>query len=270
MTQESIPPHFSPEDRPPNSYPGWSRRQWWNAFWILLVAHSILLILFSRMDAPGQPPGDESAAVVWITAPMAQESLSKMSWVSHPLLFAGESDGAFSQVATRQLPRTRYQLMDWNQPTRWLQDGPGRWLPDPPLQPTLAQPFQPRMKLPLESDAAPPLPRREDSAWILDDGLTERLLEAPPSLSSLEGVEIGGATHLDVLVDARGWVLSVRIHRSCGHAFADSQAAEAARTLRFRPDEPSAEIPSWGRVQVLWATNPPKPSPDTPIPSDMR
>jgi TonB family protein len=247
---------------------GWSRPQWWVAFAILFFSQIYILTRFTdKLETQGRPSG-RGAVAVWVTEPAAQQALTELHWVASPLLFAGEPDGAFSQAAARQLPRTQYQLMEWKHPPSWINDPQGQWLASPPMPSIPPRSFQLNLGALVQDVPALALPRRLTNHWKLDPTLDARglLISEPPTARPDPSIQ--RPTALNVLIDPRGIVLSVRLHQSSGNAQADTIALEAAKRLQFNPAASGHENPEWGTVQCVWSTFPHPAT--TPQPTEVR
>ena len=82
------------------------------------VLHRWAVVPSSRSPADGR-----RTAVAWMTDPAGLEWIAGAGWISSPRKVIALEDGAFSRAAERSLPRTSYQLFEWNLTPRWLDNG---------------------------------------------------------------------------------------------------------------------------------------------------
>lgn len=214
------------------SRPGWSGAQFRGAVLLLLVLHVLAVAYGLRPPVPAAgrtpAPGVVFQAVVTGDGWTAEARPG----MTPPTVFAGGPDGAFWDAAERRLPRTGYDLAEWTPPVRWLPSQDGRWLPrlpEPPRLPAVRRSPPPELVV-----AAPALPMRTATQLILGQGLQARAAagtELPPPGGA---GEVTGDTVVEVMVDARGVVLSARLAQGCGVRGNDEAAVAHARGLSFQ------------------------------------
>ncbi|MFM7103007.1 MAG: energy transducer TonB, partial [Verrucomicrobiota bacterium] len=191
-----------------------------------------------------------------------------------PTVFTGGRDLAFWDAAERRLPRTGYGLAEWTPPDRWLENLAGRWLPGLPEPPRL--PPARRIPPPALAVLAPALPLRTVTELGLGADLAQRGLESSGAAPAGGAGEVSGDTVVEVMVDARGMVLSARLAQGCGQRANDEAAVAHARGLRFhrlpgvdRARELDPSLLRRDQVRYRWASAPPV-SPGTPAPPGLR
>lgn len=241
--------------------------RWFVTIFLLTLAQGFFLHMVVRPQSAPLVESKPTSVFVWVTSTGAQEAVGNLPWVSSPMLFAGESDGAFSQAAARQLPRTGYPLSAWSPSSQWLNDPQSRLLPNIA---SVAPPPSSRLRIPTAgyigaATKATPLPRRQESAILLDPRLNGRRLLNAVVAPVLPGAELQGPSVVEVTIDIRGTVVSTRLIGGSGNAPADSLAIQLARQLRFEPTPTDADLPDWGQVTFQWATLAPPSSSPPPV-----
>jgi TonB family protein len=237
--------------------------RWFLTISLLTFAQGFALLMLVRPHPAPVVESEPSSVFVWVTVTDAQEAVGNLPWVASPMLFAGEPDGAFSQAAARQLPRTGYPLAEWTPSRQWLNDAQSRLLPQ--IASIAPRPAS-RLRIPPAGFIGPvskvtPMPRRRESAIRLDPRLAGRRLIHAPVAPVLPGAELQGPTVVEVSIDTRGIVVSTRLAGGSGNSTADLHAVQLARQLRFEPTPADADLPDWGQITFHWATLPDPPSP---------
>jgi hypothetical protein len=108
------------------------------------------------------------------------------------------------------------------------------------------------------------LPRPTASSVRAEGDLGGRALETVPALPSWPHADVLSSSVVQVMVDAKGFVLSPTLVAASGLKEADLKAIEAAKQVRFQP-VPSARVLgagprgelAWGRLVFDWHTLPP-------------
>lgn len=225
----------------PSEHASWSARNWVLAIAAVFVLQVQLIVLLGerpvdppRRGAPFQAMLDESVAPVLVAAPEYDD----------PALFALPSFHGFSGRAWMPAPAAPHRYHEWSEPQRWLQ---------PPLN-LLGQTFVQYVKditgtpLALTQKPAPQTARPDVEAqpvWLPERSTmqiqsrasTRRPVEVP-ALPDWPCNDVLVPTEVEILVDARGRVLSAVLKSDSGLPEADAKALEFARDLRFNPGQP--------------------------------
>lgn len=228
----------------------WSRTRWTVTIGLLFFLQLGALYRGAVVPPAPETPGGTPTAMAWLTDPTGLEWVATADWISSPRQVVALEDGAFSRAAERSLPRTSYQLFEWDLPPRWLETRAGRWFPtvDPDRDATGVRPENPARIL----SGAAPLPLRTASRLEIDAAGAERLVDGVDGLPDWRAPEISGPSRVEALVGPGGLVLSVRLRESSGHAPADQAALDRARGLRFRPIPPVDGASPWDADRVQW------------------
>lgn len=247
------------------SRPGWSGAQFRGAVLLLFVLHVLAVAYGLRPPPPASARSRAPGLVFQGVVPGDIWADEARPGMTPPTVFAGGADGAFWDAAERRLPRTGYELAEWTPPVRWLSDRNGRWLPELPEPPRL--PAVRRSPPPELAVSAPPLPIRTATQLILGPELQARAaagMEVPPTAGA---GEVTGDTVVEVMVDARGVVLSARLAQGCGVRGNDEAAVAHARGLRFqrlpgveRSRELNPDLLARDFVRYRWSSAPAVPA----------
>lgn len=257
----------------PSPGAGWSPGRL-RAMILLLFLLQVLGVLYGvRGPRPAVVPARGPSAR-FETAPAWEPAAGTHPGLTPPTVFTGGRDLAFWDAAERRLPRTGYGLAEWTPPDRWLENPAGRWLPGLPEPPRL--PPARRLPPPALAVPAPALPLRTVTELGLGDELARRGLEFSAAAPAGGAGEVSGETVVEVMVDARGTVLSARLAQGCGQRANDEAALAHARGLRFRrwpaverARELDPSLLSRDRVRYRWASAPAA-GPGTAAPAGLR
>lgn len=244
---------------------GWS---WTRLGWVVMAIlgiHVVLLFALSRRSDPflqQRVPDRHFAPLVWDNSP-TQDHLSSL--LPDPVVFARVVSGGFSG-------------------SLWVSEAwedSGKILPLPPVsRPSVRGDLilRPHLDLrlagPDDREAATPprielsprhqLPSTQSlfsgrSVLRFREGLTGWRLIENGAFPVWTNAQLLTPTVVQVMVDARGGVLSATLELGSGLAEADLEALKRARQLRFVP--PPNQVWTnglhWGRLEFVWHTVPP-------------
>ncbi len=228
----------------------WSRARWVGTICVLFLIQLGVLHRWAVVPSLRSAADGRRTAVAWMTDPAGLDWIAGAGWISSPRKVIALEDGAFSRAAERSLPRTSYQLFEWNLTPRWLDNGSGRWLPAAAPGPGVPE-GRPDAPGRITAGAAP-LPLRTASRLEVDPAGSARLESPADGLPEWRVAEIIGPSRVEALVGPGGQVLSARLRESCGHRPADESALDRARALQFRPLPPIDGASPWDADRLQW------------------
>ena len=246
----------------------WSRRRWWGMV-VLVFIVQLGLIFWLGSTTPIRPRPAAKAPTFRFAGTGAAELLA----LTDPTLFALPQQPNLAVPAWPRTPRPEYHSLKWVAPTNQLLralDHAGTV-----FNRLVGTSDFATLRLPARVRSVPTLPALpplnvfpEQSTLRLEGGLAQRRLLAPLELKSWLHPDTLANTVVQVLVDAEGRPVSVRLLSGSGSPAADQYALEQARAARFeassRNQASAATVPaaqlSWGRIIFRWHTVPMPPA----------
>jgi len=245
----------------------WSRRRWWGMVAVVFIVQ-LGLIFWLGSTAPIRPRPAAPALTLRFAGTAAAELLA----LTDPTLFALPHQHNPAVPAGPRTPRPEYHFSQWPASTNQLL----------PALAHAATAFSrlvetndfAALQLPTRPHSAPTFPdlpplavSADRSVLQLEGGLARRRLLAPLELRSWPHPEILASSVVEIVVDAEGRPVSVRLLSGSGSPAADQHALEQVKAARFEPADrnqaraasgPTAQL-SWGRITFRWHTVPPPP-----------
>ena len=216
---------------------------------LVFVAHLALISTFGERK-PAAP-----RAV--INVPELKFATSSEEWLAlnDPTLFAQPNLAGFAGPAWLEPPRVEFHRQEWTEPPRWLE------LPATELggifsefmltNRFVAPQFESKPPVRFIAPVAPLEPALAKASTMRIEGdLTRRRLLTPIRLQSWPDNDVLEPSVVQVLVDAKGNVVSVVLLSSSGLDAANQRALELVRAARFAP---SSDM-TIGRLVFDWHT----------------
>jgi len=246
----------------------WSPRRWWGMVALVFIVQ-LGLIFWLGSTVPIRP----RPAAQDLTFRFAGTTAAELLALTDPTLFALPHQQNTAVPAWPKTPRPEYHFSQWPASTNQFLPALGHAgsafsrLVETNDFAALQLPARPH-STPTLPDLPPPAVSAGQSVLQLEGGLAGRRLLAPLELKSWPHPEILASSVVEVVVDAAGRPVSVRLLSGSGSPAADQNALERAKAARFEPADrnqaragagPTAQL-NWGRMTFRWHTVPAQPA----------
>lgn len=236
----------------------WPRKRWWVTIAFVLGVQVLLIDLLENRS----PAGPRKISPVPLVRIRNEVNLASLP-VNDPTLFVLPHHEGFSGAAwLDQTFPLEFHAADWTEPLRWLD------LTAATLGASFQQFIAANAPRPFENIITAPAPALAPGLFPIEilpatstlqigGELAGRQLISPPQLQAWTNSSLLTNSIVQVLVNAKGDMLSATLRQSCGFAPADARALDIARDARFEAAKnPDAGF-ALGALTFDWQTVPP-------------